>query len=639
MKKKALSYDVRKARTKLKNDYFTSKANQLNYASEQRDTEEEFRLMKRYTSLSRVKRPMIPTKKLEGHFSEHFGARSYNPQPELEQPDDYPHLLPPDGLPVINDSPPDCSEIKANIAKLKNGRCQGTDNIHSEQLKYTTSESLFKYITLLLRKIWSCLMVPKKWLEASITCLYKRGLRSLPENYRGLSITATLSKVISGVVINRIRATYEKILLPTQYGFRANRSTSDAIFILRRILELSKKSKAPVFVAFIDLKAAYDWIPRDALFRCLDIRLRCPKLTAILRALYTGTKACIKGGKDFFETVVGCRQGALESPPLFNIYMDFVVRAARKEEQTTIPETGFHIEYKIPNEVSPRELRSKAPAHGNSNITELLYADDQGIFANSVDELQQILTIYDKTFKRFGLQMSYDKTETMVFNADVALMEKESIVSVGDKKIKNVRKFKYLGYTITNSDNTSSFLHARMSSAFEKWNELKHILMDKRIQLDTRIRFLTMCVRSRLLYSIQAWHLLEGELKKVEVIWHGFLRKMVIGGFQRKNAPSHSRRSAETDSQNHDETSLDWSFKLSNERLRQITKTRPIRDFCFTQQVKYMGHVCRMDNSALQKQVLFDRRASKTVWNKTERTLGIDAQQIRRTMMNKSKLQ
>ena len=228
--------------------------------------------MKRYTSLSRVKRPMIPTKKLEGHFSEHFGARSYNPQPELEQPDDYPHLLAPDGLPVINDSQPDCSEIKANIAKLKNGWCQGTDNIHSEQLKYTTSESLFKYITLLLRKIWSCLMVPKKWLEASITCLYKRGLRSLPENYRGLSITATLSKVISGVVINRIRETYEKILLPTQYGFRANRSTSDAIFILRRILELSKKSKAPVFVAFIDLKAAYDWIPRDALFRCLDIR-------------------------------------------------------------------------------------------------------------------------------------------------------------------------------------------------------------------------------------------------------------------------------------------------------------------------------------------------------------------------------
>ena len=56
------------------------------------------------------------------------------------------------------------------------------------------------------------------------------------------------------------------------------------------------------------------------------------------------------------------------------------------------------------------------------------------------------MTIYDKTFKRFGLQMSYDKTETMVFNADVALMEKESIVSVGDK-IKNVRKFKYLGYT------------------------------------------------------------------------------------------------------------------------------------------------------------------------------------------------
>ena len=115
-------------------------------------------------------------------------------------------------------------------------------------------------------------------------------------------------------------------------------------------------------------------------------------------------------------TLVGFRQGALESPPLFNIYMDFVVRLVRNEIQTTIPEAGFRIEYNIPNEVSPRELRQKTPAHGSDNITKLLYADDQVVFANLSDELWQILTIYDKTLKQFGLQMSYDTTETMVFD-------------------------------------------------------------------------------------------------------------------------------------------------------------------------------------------------------------------------------
>ena len=49
--------------------------------------------------------------------------------------------------------------------------------------------------------------------------------------------------------------------------------------------------------------------------------------------------------------------------------------------------------------------------------------------------------------KSFGLQMSYDKTETMVTQltiSDTALMVQESIVSLSKEEIKNVRKFKYL---------------------------------------------------------------------------------------------------------------------------------------------------------------------------------------------------
>ena len=144
-------------------------------------------------------------------------------------------------------------------------------------------------------------------------------------------------KWCQGLSLTDLEKRNEQVLLSTQFGFRANRSTSAAIFILRQILGISRKSRTPLFIAFIDLKAAYDWVPRDALFRCLDIRLRCPHLIAILCALYTGTKACIKGTTSFFETLVGCRQGALESPPLFNIYMDFVVRVARNEILKMLP--------------------------------------------------------------------------------------------------------------------------------------------------------------------------------------------------------------------------------------------------------------------------------------------------------------
>ena len=72
---------------------------------------------------------------------------------------------------------------------------------------------------------------------------------------------------------------------------------TDAIYILKNSINLSSE---PLFVCFIDLKAAYDWINRDMMFKVLDIRLKSPILVNILRVFYTGTSAVIKGSKTFF---------------------------------------------------------------------------------------------------------------------------------------------------------------------------------------------------------------------------------------------------------------------------------------------------------------------------------------------------
>ena len=95
----------------------------------------------------------------------------------------------------------------------------------------------------------------------------------------------------------------------------------------------------------MDLNDAFNWIPGDPLFKCLEIRLKSPLLVSVLRALFTGTKAYVKGSKHLFDTLVGCRQGALESPVLFNIYVDFVVRVARQEVLKERPDAGMEVEY------------------------------------------------------------------------------------------------------------------------------------------------------------------------------------------------------------------------------------------------------------------------------------------------------
>ena len=58
----------------------------------------------------------------------------------------------------------------------------------------------------------------------------------------------------------------------------------------------------------------------------------------------------------------------------------------------------------------------------------LLYADDIVLLCNDIDELSEIVQIYDKTFARFGLKISTGKTETMAFNVDEEIKSRPSLI-------------------------------------------------------------------------------------------------------------------------------------------------------------------------------------------------------------------
>ena len=80
----------------------------------------------------------------------------------------------------------------------------------------------------------------------------------------------------------------------------------------------------------------------------------------------------------------------------------------------------------------------------------------------------------------------------------------------------------------------------------------------------------------------------------------------------------------------------DWSFKISNEQLRYITDSIPIRNFRYLQHLKYVGHVGRLGNSELQKQVIFNLRTPRKIWTWIKRLLEVDVQQARERMMKRT---
>ena len=89
----------------------------------------------------------------------------------------------------------------------------------------------------------------------------------------------------------------------------------------------------------IDLRAAYDYVDRIMMFFVLNICIKAPKITSILKALHIGTKASIKNTLNNLQVPTGFRQGGIKTPVLFDIYMDFVLRCVEHEVLLNYPDT------------------------------------------------------------------------------------------------------------------------------------------------------------------------------------------------------------------------------------------------------------------------------------------------------------
>ena len=576
-----LQSEVRNKRKLLKQQFYSKKANEINCAAEARDVEKEFQLAKNYrmhkSSSSKIH---ISKEKLSKHFEKHFSERDLELPPELVNPDNFEYLK--DSRPVVNEEPPTIEEIKEACKTFKNNKSFGTDNVPPEGVKYSSSNNLFIFLTMLLSLIWMQCAVPKSWLELKIVCLYKKGLKSLAENYRALSIGSNLSKIVPRIILNRLQGTYEENISEAQFGFRKGRSTCDAIFILKNIIQ---KHSGPLVLVFVDLTAAYDHIPREFLFRVLEFRTGAKILVYILRKLYDGTKAYIAGTKTKFDILIGCRQGGLESPTLFNYYFDFVLKVCAEEIDRKYPGGwGLSFDYRISGECTNREQRRVKRMNGTQLLKWLLYADDLVLFCPDLNQAQEIINIMNNVCKRFGLSISFKKTKVMQFNTGTDA----TTIKVGEAVLDNVCEFCYLGHTIYNDGRNSTAL--RIAKATAKFNELSDVLRDTDIHLSIRRKFLEASVRTRLTYATQAWKPLQEEIDKLEACWHGFLRRMVKGGF--RNKPSEG-------------DTVNFSFVYTNEDLLRITKCQPIRDFINTQYLKYTAHVCRRPNTNLTKLSLF----------------------------------
>ena len=617
--------------TILINKYYEGKAHSINKAHEAREVSNEFALAKKFSMHQKSSKMIISKEKLHNHFKSHFNLDNIEIPPELDEPESSCLKNCLNEASSVDETPPTSDEMTDTLRKLKNGKCKGIDQMHMEALKYATSSPrLILFLVTLLQLIWTSITPPVIWTQSQISCLFKKYSRSDPANYRGISVTATLSRIMPMIIMKRLQDAYNNMLDQSQYGFRSNTGCDDAIFIVCNIIE---KSSETMYLVFIDLTAAYDKIPRPLLFRVMDIRLGCKHLVSLIQSIYTETTAKIKGSKNWFKVTSGCRQGGVESPFLFNIYMDTVCRVIEYELSTKLGDSyGIKCRYQIPNESSNREQRYEHPLYGWAYIKKVLYADDMVMFFKTKEALQEGLDIIESVLSRYGLTLSRKKTETMVVNGSPDETIQESIVHVGDYKIKNVSEFCYLGVLIS-SVNPSRVVEHRIASASAKFAELKHMLQDQRINLKTRSLYMNAFIRSRLTYNTSTWLKCDSFIAKLEVVWVRMLRRILKGGFRRKNSPP-----SELPREEIEKDQWDYSFVYSNTDIYRITGTESIQNYIEKQNFTWLAHCSRMSNNMIQKQIMFmipSRKHYRDYWVPLENRSGMDKCQLRMTMFDK----
>ena len=101
--------------------------------------------------------------------------------------------------------------------------------------------------------------------------LHKKKHRAECGNYSGLSLVAHAGKVLLKIIARRLGEYCERVgILPEeQSGVRPNRSTTDMMFVIRRLQELVRKKQIPLYACFIDPTKAYVSVDRNLLWTVL----------------------------------------------------------------------------------------------------------------------------------------------------------------------------------------------------------------------------------------------------------------------------------------------------------------------------------------------------------------------------------
>ena len=345
----------------------------------------------------------------------------------------------------------------------------------------------------------------------------------------------------------------------------------DQIWVTRQVVEKATEYKTPVHLCFIDLTRAYDSVNRNAMVAILRSFGVSQQLVEIIEDLYAGTWCHVRtadGTSQEFEVKTGVRQGCILSPMLFNCFMDRIL----KEVAETLG-GGLQVEYTIAGGLF---LTYRDRTEASALIQDILYADDLTLAAESRSELQHMLDVLDRACRRWGMIINVGKTK--VLTAGDHLEADQTPITLQNHVLEDVKSFSYLGSEVEQTGKVEKEVTTRIQKAgtvYQMWR--RKVFRNRTLSRDTKMRVFRTLVMSVLLYGAETWPVTKKDIRKLTTFQMRCLRD-ILG------------------------VTL-WHKRRNVDILRE-TEEHPIEQQLRQKRLQWFGHLQRMPDHRIQKQIL-----------------------------------
>ena len=395
---------------------------------------------------------------------------------------------------------------------LKNGKAPGPeDGVPPEFFKYCNFSrwdvgDIDVCLLAIFRHAIEICDVPDVWRLGTAVQLFKKGSKALPDNYRGISLLSVMGKLFGTIVQKKLAEFCERtrVFSKGQNGFRNRRSCNQHIFSFIETCKLVERDTLHgAFVFFLDLRKAFDSVPREKIYeRFREVGIE-EKTIALFKKIHAKTKCRVRTNKyngKYFRTTRGVPQGCCLSPITFIIFCDVILQELN----------ASGLAYKL----------------GNDTFAVQLFADDLVIITDTECKLRALIDLCKNVCDAYDLKANVGKCAVMQMESDM----NEPITQDffwNDELIEVVSEYTYLGIII--QSNLKWNLHADkvLKNTTLAFFKIKKFLCDFTIPTKLRLQAFNSMIKPIFDYCCELWTPTAAVVKKIEQKYMQILRKTV----------------------------------------------------------------------------------------------------------------